>query len=88
MEKSCRKYAPNASPIPPFLVKSPKQQEILLKVRYLERGLSKTFKKVNLTFFFPTQSLSVDKIIKNKRGLELGTSHSSGYKTNPNKFLF
>ena len=60
-------------------------QEILLKVRYFERGLSKTFKKVNY-FFFPAQSLLMDKVIKNKRGPELVTSPSSGYKTSSRKF--
>ena len=29
----------------------------------------------------------MDKVIKNKRGLELMTSHSSGYKTSPEKLL-
>ena len=61
-------------------------QEILLKIRHFERGLSKSFKKGNY-FFFWTQSLSMDKIIKNKRGLELVTSCSSGYKTSLEKFL-
>ena len=54
----------------------------------MERGLSKTFKKVNYIFFFPTQSLSMDKIIKNKRGLKLVTSLSSGYKTSSKNFFF
>ena len=39
-------------------------------------------------FFFRTQSLLMDKIIKNKRGLELVTGHSSGYKTSSEKFLY
>ena len=38
--------------------------------------------------FSITQSLSVDKIIKNKIGLELVTSHYSGYKTSSKKFLY
>ena len=62
--------------------------EILLKIRYFERGLTKTFKKVNFIFFFPTQFLLMDKIIENKRGLELVTSPSSGYKTSLKKFLY
>ena len=53
-------------------------QEILLKIRYFEGGLSKSLKKVNY-FFFPTQSLLMDRIIKDKRGLELVISRSSGY---------
>ena len=45
----------------------------IIKVRYFERGLSKSLKKVT-SFFFQTQLLSIDKIIKSKRGLELVTS--------------
>ena len=60
-------------------------QEILLKVRYFERGLSKTLKKCD---FFRTQSLSVDKIFKNIKALELATSRSSGYETSSEKFLY
>ena len=53
-------------------------QEILLKLRHFERGLSKTLKKVTL-FFLSMQSLLMNKDIKNKSGLELVTSCSSGY---------
>ena len=62
-------------------------QEILFKIRYFQRGLSKTFKKVNF-IFFPTQSLLMDKVTKNKRGLELVTSPPSGYKTSSQKNFF
>ena len=48
-------------------------QEIILKVRHYERELSKSLKKRQFTFFCRTQYLSIDKIIKNKRGLELVT---------------
>ena len=48
-------------------------QEILSKIRYIERELSNTLKKVNFIFSF--------ELIKNKRDLELVTSCSSGYKT-------
>ena len=37
-------------------------------------------KKVNVFFFFWTQSLQIDKVIRNKRGLELVSSCSSGHK--------
>ena len=40
-----------------------------------------------LDFFFQTQSLLMDKVIKNKRDLELVTSHSSGYKLS-SKYAF
>ena len=48
-------------------------QEILSKIRYIERELSNTLKKVNFIFSF--------ELIKNKRDLELVTSCSSGCKT-------
>ena len=56
-------------------------QEILLKIRYFERRLSKSLKKVK-------SSLLMDKIIKNKRSTELVTSRSSGYKTSSEKFRY
>ena len=43
-------------------------QESLLKIRYFEIGLSKSIKKVEK-----------NNVIKNKRGLELVTSRSSGH---------
>ena len=49
-------------------------QEIVLKIRYFERGLSKSLKKVNFIFPFEPNP----KIMKNKRGLKLVVSHSSG----------
>ena len=63
-------------------------QEIILKIGYFERGLSKSLKKVNIYFFFWTQSLLMDKVIKIKKGLELVTSCSLGYKTSTEKFLY
>ena len=39
-------------------------------------------------FFFRIQSLLMDKIIKNKRSLELVTSRASGYETRSVKFLY
>ena len=50
-------------------------QEIILKEIYFERELSKTLN------YFLTQSLLIGNVIKNKRGLKLVTSCSSGYKT-------
>ena len=41
-----------------------------MKIRYFEKRLSSSLKKVY--FCFQTLSLLMDKIIKNKRGLELG----------------
>ena len=43
-------------------------QEIILKIRYFERGLSKCLKKVNFIGFFLTQSLLLDKIMKKGPG--------------------
>ena len=44
-------------------------QEIILKMRYFERGLSKSLKNVKFIFFFRTQSLLMDMIMKEKRSL-------------------
>ena len=63
-------------------------QEILLKIRYFEREISKSLQKVNFIFSFWTQSLLMEKVIKNKRGLELVTGCSSGYETSSEKFLY
>ena len=61
-------------------------QEFFLEWRYFERELSKSLKKVN--FFFQTQSFLMDRIIKNKRGLELATSRSSGYEASSKILLY
>ena len=53
-------------------------------MRYFEKGLSKSLKKV---FFFWTQFLLMDKVIKNKSGLELVPSCSPGHKTSSEKSL-
>ena len=63
-------------------------QEILLKIRYFEKGLSKNLKKVNFIIYFQTQPLLMAKVIKNKKGLELVTCCSSGYKTSSEKFFY
>ena len=63
-------------------------QEIILVIRYFERGLSKTFKKVNFIFSFEPSPFLMEKVIKNKRDLELVTSPSSGYETSSKKFLY
>ena len=52
------------------LIKQPFYARNFLKIRHFERRLSNTFEKVNFPFF-RTQSLLMDKIITNKRGLEL-----------------
>ena len=62
-------------------------QEIILKIRYFERGQSKIFKNVNFIFSFePSPFNSQSFNIKNKKGLELVTSRSSGYETSAQKF--
>ena len=55
-------------------------QEITLKNKYFD-GLSNSVEKVN--FIFWTQSLLMNKLMKNKRGMELVTSRYSGYKISP-----
>ena len=61
-------------------------QEILLKARYFERGLSKCLKKV--TFFVNSSPVPFSKQNNQKRGLELVTSGYSGYETSSEKFLY
>ena len=61
-------------------------QEILLKIRYLERGLSKRLSKLTL-FFLSNPVPLTDKVIKNKRGLELGNSCSSDCKISSKKLF-
>ena len=89
MEKSYKMYGLKASPRPLLILvqkpKQPLQAKYPVKT-YFEYRLSKSLKKVN--FFFRAQSLSVDKVMKNKQGLELVTSHSSGYKTSSEKFIY
>ena len=62
-------------------------QEILLRIRYSERGLSNTFIKVNFNFSFEPSPLNRQRYKKQKR-LELVTTHSSGYKISSQKVLY
>ena len=57
-------------------------QEILLKVRYFERGLSKTFKKVNFIFLSNPVPFNGQSYQKEKGP---GTSHHSLFRSQ-NKF--
>ena len=54
MQKSCRKYAPTASPRPLFyfgkIQNSHCMQETPLKIRYFKKRLSKIIKKLTLFF--------------------------------------
>ena len=54
MEKSCRKCALklDSNPLSILVNDSHWMQKILLKIRYFERGLSKTLKKDNFIFSF------------------------------------
>ena len=56
MEKSCRNMHQMLGPDPFFIFvnnpKKPLHARIFLKIRYLERGWSKIFKKVNFIFSF------------------------------------
>ena len=63
-----------------ILVNNPKQ--ILLKIRYLERGLSKTLQKVNFIFSFKPIPFNVQSYQKQKGP---GTSDQSLFRL-PNKF--
>ena len=61
-------------------------QGILLKISIL-KDYQKTFKKLSL-FYLSNPVFFNDKLMKNKRGMELVTSRSSGYKTSLEKFLY
>ena len=53
----------------------------------MKEDYQKALKK--LTLFFPSNPFPLmDRIIKNKMGLELATSHSSGYETSSKIFLY
>ena len=83
-----RKLAPD-----PFIISlnNPKQplhaRNSFLKKIIWKRIIKKILKNL-LDVFFRTQSLLMDRVIKNKRGLELVTTHSSDYKTSSKTFLY
>ena len=86
MEKSCRKYAPKASPRPLFYFgKQPKTAIAArnsFKNKIFWKGIIKNLWKVNFIFFFSNPvPFNRKSYIKNKKGLELVTSRSSGYET-------
>ena len=73
-----------------ILVNNPKQPlhaRNSFKNKVFWKGLVKNLLKSQLYFFFQTHSLLMDKFIKNKGGLELVNSRSSGYETSSQKFL-
>ena len=89
MEQLCRKCAPNLAP-GPFSIKSKHTLHTgnsFENEKFWKMIIKKPL-KIQLYFFFRTQSLLMDKVIKNKRGLEVVISHSSGYKTSPEKFFY
>ena len=55
--------------------------------KFLKDYYLKALKKSTLTFFSNRVPL-MDKVIKNKKSLELVTSSSSGYETSSEKFLY
>ena len=91
MEKSCRTCAPKASPRPLHLVNNPKQPlhgRNSSKNKIFWKGVIKNLLKSQHFLPFRTQPLLMDKVIKSKRDLELVTSHSSGYETSSQKFIY
>ena len=92
IEKSYRKFASKPSSRPLFiLVNNPKQPLYTIfffKNKIFWKRIIKNLLKSWLYFLFQTQSLLIDKVMKNKRGLELVTSCFSGYKTSSQKFLY
>ena len=62
--------------------------EILLKIRNFQKMIiKKALKKLTL-FFFRTQSLLMDQVNTNKKGLVLGTSRTSDYELSSEKFIY
>ena len=91
MEKLCRKCAPKASPRSLFnFANNPRQTldagNSFENKKFWKMIIKKPWKS-QLYFFFRTESLFMDKVIKNKRALELVTSRSSGYEISSEKFL-
>ena len=74
-----------------ILVNNPKQplhaRNSFRNKIFWKRIIKKPFKKVNY-LFFQIQSLLMDKVIKNKRGLELVNGRTSGYETSSEKILY
>ena len=56
-------------------------------MRYFEKGLLKSLKKVNFVFSFEPSPFQWTKLL-NKRGQELVTSRFSGYETISEKFPY
>ena len=75
MEKSCRRCAPKASPRTLFNFGKQPKTAIACK---------KFFQKLDIL----KEHYQRDKVIENKRSLDLVTSCSSGYKTSPEKCLY
>ena len=80
----------NQKPVPdPFLILVNNSKQLLhaRKGSFFEKDCQKAFKKLTL-FFLLNQSLLMNKVFKNKRGLELVTSWSSSYETSSEKLLY
>ena len=76
LEKSCNKCARKTITCNKFF----------LKIWCFDRKLSKIFQRLT-SFSFWTQSLLMNKIIRNKRDLELVTNHYSDYETSHKNFF-
>ena len=90
MGKSCRKFEPKYAPFL-ILVNNPKQPlhaRNSFKNEIFWNRITKKPLKSQLYFFFKIQSPSMDNVIKNKRGLELAISCSSGCETSSEKFFY
>ena len=73
------------------LVNNPKQPlhaRNSFKKKIFWKRIIKRPLKSQLYFFFWTQSLLMDKVIKNKRSLELVTNRTSAYERSSEKFLY
>ena len=88
MQKVQQKLVPDLFIILVNNLKQPLHARNCFKSKIFWKRIIKKPLERYLYFFFQTQSLSIDKIIKNKRGLELVTSRYSGYETSSEKFLY
>ena len=83
-----QKLAPDPFSILLNKPKQPLHARNYFKNKVIWKSIMKEPSKKLTLLFFLTQSLLIDKVIKNKRGLELVTSCSSSRKTSSEKFLY
>ena len=93
MQKMCASKNDRSVVPDPFLILWYKLKQLLharnsFKNKIFSKRITKKPLKSQLYFFFQTHSLLMNKVFKNKRGLELVTGRSSGYEKSSEKFLY